>query len=166
MTADFPAVIGKYRKQGILLDTNLLLLLYVGLLGRNWLGKFKRIENQGFTEKDFSLLECAVDSAKIITTPHILTETSNFLCQGLHGEVRKMILQSVADSIQNFEEHFAQAKRLVKIDAFHRFGLTDSAIHELPPKQYLVLSVDAPLVIALQKKGVDAINFNHLRQYA
>jgi hypothetical protein len=53
---------------------------------------------------------------------------------------------------------------LTKTDAFVRFGLTDTAIGSLASKNLLVLTVDLRLVGYLQKKNVDVVNFNHLRQ--
>jgi hypothetical protein len=165
MTDNFQKLIAKYRAKGILLDTNLLLLLFVGLVDSDWVNDFGRTKNQQFTKKEFLLLEGIVKTfSKIVTTPHILTETSNFAFQ-VDGKRQHSVLQVIAKSIQSFKERREESKKLVLADGFYNFGLTDAAILDLPPKRYLVLSVDAPLVIALQKKGVDAINFNHLRQH-
>ena len=164
MIADLQTLIAKYRSKGILLDSNLLVLLFVGLTAPDLVENFKRTKNQGFTEKEFSLLKRVVETfSRVITTPHILTETSNFVCQ-IQGEARHAALQVVAKAIQSFKERRPESKNLVQAGAFFDFGLTDSAVLDIPPKKYLVLSVDAALVIALQKKGVDAINFNYLRQ--
>jgi hypothetical protein len=166
MIADLPALIVKYRTKGILLDSNLLVLLFVGLLDPDRVRSFSRTKNQGFTESEFSLLEEIVisTSTKVITTPHILTEASSFIRSEFYGKVQQAALQIIAQAVKAFKERRPEARNLVKTDFFHRFGLTDSAVLDLPPKKYLVLSIDAALVIALQKKGVDAINFNHLRQ--
>jgi hypothetical protein len=164
MIADVSTLAGKYRSKGVFLDSNLLVLLFVGLLDPGRVRNFKRTNNQGFTEHDFSLLQKIVTAfSKVVTTPHILTETTNYICE-LHGELRQSALRIIAETIQSFKERQSESKKLVLTDFFIRFGLTDSAVLDLPPKKYLVLSVDAPLVIALQKKGIDAINFNHLRQ--
>ncbi len=164
MTDDLSALIDKYRSKGVLLDSNLLVLLFVGLTDIGLVTSFKR--TQAFTQQEFSLLKGVVDSfSKVITTPHVLTETSNFLGQ-LHDESRLTALKILSATIQSFKERRPEAKTLVQSGAFFNFGLTDSAILDMPPKKYLVLSIDAALIIALQKKGVDAINFNHLRQLA
>lgn len=163
MTADSPALIHKYYPKGILLDSNLLVLWYVGLVSPESVRDSKRTRNQGFTEIEFSLLQKIIRPFKrVITTPHILTETSNYICQ-LKGGTRQRAQQFIAETIPSFKERRPEAKNLVKTKAFHDFGLTDSAVLDLPPKKYLVLSVDAALVVALNKKGVDAINFHHLR---
>jgi hypothetical protein len=157
------ALIARYQAKGILLDSNLLVLLFVGLADINKIKDFKRTRNQGFTEKEFSLLENIVKGfSKIVATPHILTEASNFIFE-LHGETLQSALRVITGAVQSFKERRTESKILIQTEAFFNFGLADSAILDIPAKKYLVLSVDAALVIALQKKGVDAINFNHLR---
>jgi hypothetical protein len=164
MTDNFQNLLVRYHPKGILLDTNLLLLLFVGLLDSDLVNNFKRTKNQQFTEKDFLLLAGIVKNfSKIVTTPHILTETSNFIFQ-LDGKKQQLALQIIAENIQSFKERSKESKKLVLAGEFFNFGLTDTAILDLPPKKYLVLSIDAALVIALQKKGVDAINFTRFRQ--
>ncbi len=166
MIENHQRLVNRYRRKGILLDTNLLLLLFVGLVNIGWIGQFKRISNQKFTAAEFSLLEDIVNqSSLLLTTPHILAETSNFIFQD-HSENQPLALLAIAKNLQAFKERRPEAKKLVMTEAFAKFGLTDSGILDLPPGKYLVLSVDAELVVALQKKKVDAINFNHLRQQA
>jgi len=153
-----------YQPKGLLLDSNLLVLLIIGSLEAKRIETFRRTRNQGFTQQDYLLLQrVSVAFAKMVTTPHILTETVNFVRE-LDGHVGDSALQLTSKLIQCFKERRPESKKLVQSDFFPRFGLTDTAILDLPPKKYLVLSVDAPLVIALQKKGIHAINFNHIRQ--
>lgn len=156
------SLIGKYRQQGIVVDTNLLILLFVGSVRPNLISKFGGVNNKGLGEKELRFLERLLGrNPKLLTTPHILTETSNFVC-GLANPARKEILEFISRHTQSFSEHFCESKALMKDGAFFSFGLTDAAILDLPPGKQLVLSVDAPLVNALNKRGIDAINFNHL----
>src|SRR5882672_4485904 len=157
MIGDLLALVGKYRTKGILLDSNLLVLLFVGLLDPDRVRSFSRTRNHGFTENEFSLLEKIISSTstKVITTPHILTEASGFIRTEFYGKVQQAALQIIAQATQAFKERRPESRNLVRTDFFYRFGLTDSAVLDLPPKKYLVLSIDAELVIALQKKGVD-----------
>ncbi len=46
---------------------------------------------------------------------------------------------------------------------FAKFGLTDAAIAEIAAKKYLVLTDDFRLSQSLQAAGIDALNFNHVR---
>lgn len=56
--------------------------------------------------------------------------------------------------------------RLVAADPrFPDLGLTDAAILMAARAQCLVLTADLALYLELQARGIDAINFNHVRFY-
>lgn len=64
----------------VILDTNLLCLLTVGLLGEQWIARHRRL--QAYSAADFLLLTRALSNfSEVATTPHILAETSNLLRQ-------------------------------------------------------------------------------------
>jgi hypothetical protein len=160
----FVTLMGKHRHKGLLVDTNVLLLLLIGSLDSKLIGNFKITANQGFDEADFNLLRAFVGKfQKIVTTPHILTEVSNH-ADKIKGDAHKKIFGRFVSLIEQLDEHTETTKALVKSDAFVRFGLTDTAISSLASKNFLVLTVDFPLVSYLQSKKADVINFNHLRQ--
>src|ERR1041385_5373014 len=143
MIAELPELVAKYRTKGIFLDSNLLVLLFVGLFDSSRIRSFKRTNNRGFTEHDFSSLQnIATAFSRIVTTPHILTETTNFICE-LHGEARESTLRIISGAVQSFKERRRESKHLVQTGYFFRFGLTDSAVLDLPPRKYLVFSADA-----------------------
>lgn len=77
----------RHRGGGVLVDTNLLLLFYVGGYDRNLVERFPRTADR-FVASDFDTLNGLLASFdKVATTPHILTETSNLLGQ-LGGHAR------------------------------------------------------------------------------
>ncbi|MDY7004002.1 MAG: hypothetical protein SWX82_08580 [Cyanobacteriota bacterium] len=45
---------GKYKQKGVIVDTNILLLLFVGSVNKDRISKFKRTEQ--FLPKDYDLL--------------------------------------------------------------------------------------------------------------
>jgi hypothetical protein len=49
---------------------------------------------------------------------------------------------------------------------FMRLGLTDAAITRVCSRGILVLTADVALHLELQRRGLDAINFNHLGMVA
>jgi len=160
----FVTLMGKHYHKGLLSDTNVLLLLLVGSLDSKLIGNFKITANHGFDEADFNLLLAFVGKfQKIVTTPHILTEVSNH-ADKMKGDNHKKIFDRFISLIEQLDERGESAKMLTKTDAFVRFGLTDTAIGSLASKNLLVLTVDLRLVGYLQKKNVDVVNFNHLRQ--
>lgn len=72
-------LISRHRRTGVLVDTNLLLLFFVGGYDRSLVERFRRTADR-FVAPDFDTLSALLMSfERIVTTPHILTETSNLL---------------------------------------------------------------------------------------
>ena len=155
-------LIQKYRKKGLLLDSNLLLLLLVGSFNSELIGNFKRTRASGFTVKDFELLKSIISRfEKILTTPHILTEVSNL--STFSGMMQTDYFKHFGFCILNFDEKAVPSMEFCQKDNFSKFGITDAAISHLARNHYLVLTADFPLSNYLQSNKIDAINFNHLR---
>jgi hypothetical protein len=158
------SVMSEYCRRGLLVDTNVLLLFLLGSLDRKLI-QHKIVSNQGFDEADFDSLVAFVSRfQKLITTPHILTEVSNH-AEKLKGEDRQRIFPKLVSLIEAMDEHSEPSKQISRSDAFVRFGLTDAAISAIAKKQFLVLTVDFALTGYLRKQGIEAINFNNVRQF-
>ena len=150
-----------YRGEGLLMDSNLLLLLLVGLHDPARIEKFKRTAQ--FTIGDFKLLVDYIEQFKgVVTTPSILTEVSNLLGQ-LPENLRHYFWQHFACNLKNLHEHYTPSQELGSEKAFPRFGLTDMAVLKEASRKYRVLTHDFRLTQYLLSQNVDVINFNHLR---
>ncbi len=156
-------LLNRYRNKGILIDTNILLLLIVGSSNRKRISQFKRTEQ--FIPEDYDLLIKLIDLfPKIITTPNILTEV-NSLTNQIGEPERSKCFAIFAQLISEIDEFTLSSQDIVKNNGFIKFGLTDCGIVEVSKNQYLVLTDDFKLFNYLQKLGIDSINFNHLRVY-
>jgi hypothetical protein len=62
-------------------------------------------------------------------------------------------------------EHHHPCRSLANDQGFLRFGLTDTGIAMAAPGKYLVLTDDLALFGLLAKRGVDVLNFNHVRTF-
>jgi len=146
----------------LLIDTNLLLLEVVGNFDSRLIGR-KRLE--GFVVEDLFVLNRLISMAKrLITTPGILTETSNLAAQIIDPSRRSDLFQKFRIAIKELlDERHEKSAVVCGQPAFLRFGLTDAAIAQVTADKVLVLTVDFPLIGYLLKKGVDARNFNHYR---
>jgi len=152
-----------YYRKSLLIDSNLLLLLFVGLCDRARIAKFKRTAQ--FTGEDFERLEDFVGQFKeIVTTPSILTEVSNLLGQ-LPDELRSSFHEQFALDLKELHEHYTPSRELGGEKSFARFGLTDTAILRVATSKCLVLTDDLRLAHYLRNLDVDVVNFNHLRTY-
>jgi hypothetical protein len=155
----------QYRQRGVIVDTNLLLLLLVGSVNLELILKFDRTQSRGFTVGDFTtLVDFLAQFETVVTTSHILTETCNFLFQ-IKGDYGRMAALAFARLVAEFRERRPESRRLVAAKSFLTFGLTDAAILDVKPGRHLVVTVDAKLVNRLCSNGVAAVNFNHLRRF-
>ena len=162
------SLFAKYCQQGILVDTNILLLWFVGQVNRRRISTFKR--TQKYNPEDYSLLLNILDGfQQVVTTPHILTEVNSLINQIQEPErsrcmaLFELFLASQPEHLPKMEEFYTKSLTLTASPAFQRFGLADSSILDLAQGKYLVLTDDLKLFVHLQSHGVDAINFTHLR---
>jgi rRNA-processing protein FCF1 len=154
-------LIYRYQGKGILIDTNLLLVYFIGSYDSSLISKFKC--TLAFTLEDFYLLERVFNFFKrIVTTPNILTEV-NSLANQLPQNIKLSYYTTMAQHISRLEEHYLTSIKLCSLDHFIKFGLADSAIIELVKGKYLVLTDDFRLANYLQTVNIDVINFNHIR---
>ncbi|MGA2038064.1 MAG: hypothetical protein ABSH42_02210 [Bryobacteraceae bacterium] len=157
---DAAGLIEKHRSKGALIDANLLVLYLVGKTNKRRARDFK--PGDDFEIEDLDLLECLVAYlGKPITTPHILTEVSNLA--KLHGKDLASFRLGYKFLVEEMVEFYDESRGVVSDAAFMRLGLTDAAIAMLERRKLLVLTVDLDLWDMLQRRGVDAVNFNHLR---
>ncbi len=150
----------EYRKSGLLIDSNLLLLLFLGSYDRKQISNNKRLAT--FTAEDFDLLiKFLSQFTRLVTTPNILTEVSN-LSNALPQSKKPEYFAWFASRLAVLQEEFVSSAAALG-NRWAKFGLTDAGIAEIARNRYLVLTDDFPLSQSLQNAGIDALNFNHLR---
>lgn len=153
----------KYKSRGLLIDTNILLLVIIGLCDRKLIGSFKRVIQ--YADKDYEVVtQLANNFNFLVTTPYILTETSNLAFQlpncyhdNLSAVMQKLLHKSV--------ERYIPSVEIVEDRSFTKYGITDAGISVISQGNYLVLTDDFKLAGFLKKKTQDVINFNHIRQH-
>lgn len=160
------SLFSRYRRQGVLIDTNILLLYFVGTVNRERISQFNRTEK--FTPEDYDLLQRMMQQfQKIVTTPNILTEVSNLINQIKEPERSQcfLIFTRLTQGVLDLDEIYIESKSVTAVEKFSKFGLTDCGILNLAKKQYLVLTDDFKLANYLESEGIDVINFNHVRTW-
>ena len=152
----------RYRNKGILIDTNILLLLFVGSVDRRRIPLSSRTAN--FTPEDYDHFSgIFMGFEKRITTPSILTEVSNLLPTP-SDNLRESFFKGFATTLLKLlEERYTRSDELVKTAPFLRLGLTDTGIIHLAQEKYLVFTDDGPLAGYLSNQGIDVLNANRLR---
>ena len=158
----------RHKSDGILLDTNVLLLLLFAKFQPNMIGD-KRLEKYAF--EDAELLAGYVSCfSRILTTPHILAETSNLAAQVLTGKKKAEFFNRMfplfcidnQDALHQCEMKGGEVDRAV----FVRLGLTDASLVAAINVNRLLLTDDLDLHLAAIAKGAPSINFTHMLEAA
>ena len=149
-------LVQKYKRRGILIDTNLALLYIVGSLDSLLIRNHAR--TSAFSIDDFDRLSRFVDYfEKKIVTPHVLTETSNLL--GKSVELRGVF----GAFINSAKEIPIPAKSVAATSAFLAAGLTDAGILSVAEKKYLLVTDDGPLLGLSTGAKVDCVSLAQIR---
>ncbi|MFH1264553.1 MAG: PIN domain-containing protein [Planctomycetota bacterium] len=164
MTDPVLGLIDRYRPRGVLVDTNVLLLHFVGGFDREKIPIFKR--TQQFTAQDHELLvRLLARFVRVVTTPNILSEVNSL--SGQMGEPMKTkYFEQFARGIDTLDEQYVRSADAAEIEQFPKLGLTDSGIMLLAKGNFLVLTDDLRLAYSLEQIGIDVLNFNHIRYLA
>jgi hypothetical protein len=159
---DALALIEKHRGKGVFVDANLLVLLLVGRVNPQRIRNFKR--TQDFQLEDFYTLSRLVDwfGAPLVATPHVLSQVSDLT--DLSGSELVVIRELFKVTVETVKEEHDTARQLVQHPLFGRFGLGDASIASVCGRNVVVLTADVQLQVALAVFGLDAVNFNHVRQ--
>ena len=149
------------RGHAVLLDSNLLLLLAIGLFDDTLIGR-RRLDI--FTPKDFELLvDLIAGYTTTVTTPHLLTELNNLAHQCVPERRHREFRHFLKLWMTKLQERWEPAAALCNTEGFAALGLADSAVVHLSAEGVAVLSIDLPLCRHLWGQGVAVLNFNHLR---
>ena len=153
--------------RSLLLDTNLCILLLVGLANGGKSVRHKRLG--AYSLRDFKLLKDVVrDFDTVYITSYCLAEVSNLLRTGERGDRGERLMKLLADLVdKGFVEVQQTLKRLSEEhhEAYLKLGLPDAGIIAAASEASSILTDDLDLFMALtQRFPLKAANFNHLRQ--
>src|SRR5438477_8584458 len=145
-------LVSRHRSQGVLIDSNLLLLLLVGLCDIDWISGFKR--TQQYRSLDFDILHRLVSRfERIVTSPNVATEV-NGLANQLRDNWRRVFAAEFKRRIAVMEERYIGSTAASSEEHFPEFGLTDAVSLRAAREGYLVLTDDAPLYHLLEGLGL------------
>jgi predicted nucleic acid-binding protein len=149
------------RTSGVLIDTNLFVLLIVGLVNRDRISAFKRTSN--FTPADWDLLVGLIEHIpQRYSIAHVLAEANTLTdMKGQEKVIAREMLQRV---IAITEEVHIPSVEACASPYYWRLGLTDAAIG-LAAKKFgcSIITNDSDLYIALMQDGASVLKFDHLK---
>ncbi len=167
MANDLASKIRKYRRSGVLVDTNLLLVYFVGLhdtvTGYQLVNTFKYAKGT-YEAGDFDVLLAFLQDFKtVVTTPHILAEVSNSIIGELTDPAKDLCLGLIQETVPTFQEYHVPARDLLAEDQFRTYGVADMGILRTAAERYLVLTDDFTLSGYLNKIGVDTLSLPEIK---
>jgi hypothetical protein len=147
------------KRQTLVLDANLIVLLVVGLADENAVPVHKR--TRAYSINDFRLLLKVISEyQELAALPNALSEASNLLefeGDGLPEKVFGRFSQFISTSKEIYVPSLDASRR----SEFRRLGLTDAATLESAKANVHILSADVGLYLAAIEAGYSAANFTH-----
>ncbi len=148
-----------YVGKPAILDSNIVLLDWCARFDPSLVRGFKRLSS--FQDDDLLLLSDLLKLFPVLrTTPHVLTEVSNF-ANSLPEWRKQDWTEHFAREIQVLSEEWIPASTLADSPALW-LGLTDAALTYLA-STHVIVTIDFPLSGSLQSAGLNAVNLAALR---
>jgi len=148
----------------LLIDAQLLVLLVAGQFSVDLIGSHKRL--RAYSVADYDLLLSFIGRAQqIVVTPHTLTEASN-LIRLIAEPYRAHLTSALGAVLGGANERWRPLTATFNDTAFARLGLTDCVVLAECADGLPLLTADAELYAEATTRGIQATNFNHLREAA
>lgn len=144
-------LIMNYKNIGAVIDTNIMLLYFIGQYDINLIEKFERTDT--FTKEEFKILKNIINKMKEIKiTPNILTEINNFT-----KRMDNNYYDTFRTITKDFNEQYFSTKKLCSNEFFYKFDITDISILEIAKMGYLVITNDKKLVGLIRSLKLDVL---------
>lgn len=145
----------------LLLDSNLPILLSVGLADRGYVARHRRL--RAYDSIDFDLLAGLIARSKgFLLSPNVVTEASNLIRQAAEP-IRSAAARMLAKIVGQGDERLVPSKVAVQNPEYLRLGVADTVLLEIASVGVTLLTADLQLYLAACRSGLKALNFNHLR---
>jgi len=146
---------GKYIKNGVIVDTNLMLVLLLGYFGKESSSCSRTLK---YSTELYPFINRYLHGFHFYhTTPSILTEVFNLIKPS--SVISKGNQAKLVKFIEDYKETFYSSKHLMSLDSFYKFELTDTSIIKLAKeKTLLVITDDGRLYPQLQSNCIEYVD--------
>lgn len=145
----------------ILIDSNVLVILMLGLVDPNLIGKDKR--SSIYEKEDFYKLLNAIGSIdKIVVLPNIWTEVDNLL-NHVSGSYKYQYIEKITSTIRVTSEEYIKSSIGTQSSNFSHLGLTDSLILEFAKKCDFLITDDSRLSDFARANGILVYDMKSIR---
>ncbi|NJD75674.1 MAG: hypothetical protein FIB08_01070 [Candidatus Methanoperedens sp.] len=134
----------------------------MGLYDKECIANFKRLSNKNYEIEDYELLLQFIRKKKILVTPHILTEVSNFATKLKENKFSEFI-DANRPILERIDEEYVSKTNILSDIEIIKFGFTDISIVLTARKNNaLVITDDFPLYGKCKQIGIDTIHLNEI----
>jgi predicted nucleic acid-binding protein len=127
----------------ILIDTNALVVLLIGLMDVKLINKHKRTSI--YEEQDFNDLVSVIGGLdKLVVLPNVWTEVDNLL-NNFAGEYKYQYITKTIDTMKSTTEKFIESVKGVESYNFFDLGLTDSLLLQYAKECDVLVTSDSRL---------------------
>ena len=131
-------------KRAIILDTQSLIIVTVGLYDHAKLQKIK-YKDRKFTKEDFDLLSQYLYGLRIIVSPQILAETCNIVENSFGRELFKKYMEAILFFLRDgIIEIYTKKEELISVPAITKFGFSDISLFSISDAENIIISGDFP----------------------
>ena len=159
--SDIDEFLARYASRGVVVDTNLMVLLFVGLADERLVVRHRR--TQAYSVNDFRVLvEFIRRFRQMIVTPQLLAEVTNLCETGFEPRARR-VLGAMCGQLSRCQEHHTPMQLMLQSELLPKIGFADASMVFAARGQYLVLTDNVRDTRHLQDAECDVLNFTRLR---
>jgi hypothetical protein len=152
----------KHRSNGAVIDSNLLVLVVIGAYDIERVGRGR---TEKYTPNDYRLMLRVINSIeRVIVTPNIITEVDNLARQTAIDKVR--LAAAIRNLWEKISEVYLPSDPAISSHEYEKSGITDTHILSMASEYKLIITDDLPLYHRLETLRRDAVNINHIREFA
>lgn len=149
---------------GVLLDTNVLLLFLIGSISEDQIDKSKHLRLRDYDKEDFDILKYILRYNRgFVITPHIATETWDLGENALSGHYLQAFKDLFSAFLLGARETWIPVERLLGESYFFRLGIADSGAARIKRRRPIVVTDDGKLARELEAQRKKVVNFTNLR---
>ena len=155
----------KYGKRPLILDTNLLILLLVGLCDKDRVSSCELTSSYSYNDCELLYEIFKYFKTEIIVTPHVIAELSN-LTHSLPDKKHHYFFSMLVSKLTSFREEQITISELLgtKLEIIVRFGFPDLGILETAKRiEAVILTNDSGFSYYANSLHIPCIGFENVR---
>lgn len=144
----------------ILIDSNALLVLILGLMNPALINKHKKTSI--YDDEDFQNLLIMIEELEnIVVLPNVWTEVDNLL-NGFSGDYKNVYIETLIQTIKKTTEKYLESSQVEYSYALYDLGLTDTLILRHAKECNLLITSDSALSDFARSEGIEVYDMKEM----